>query len=82
MQNGNKKKKEAWCTLVFIISILFIVFMWARKDVAAIYSTLPKEQIVPFVVTNVLVSLVKVGVIAGGVFLIKWLIGKIRQGKH
>jgi len=40
---------------------------------------MPKEQDIPIVVTTVVVSAVKAAVIAGMVFLAKWVIGKIKS---
>lgn len=70
-------KKEPWRIAVGIISILFIVFMWAKKDIVAIYQTAPKEQLIPMLVTTVAVSLLKVGLIAGVVFLVKLILERI-----
>lgn len=70
-------KKEPWRIAVGVISILFIVFMWAKKDIVAIYQTAPKEQLIPMLVTTVAVSLLKVGLIAGAVFLIKLILEKL-----
>ena len=81
MDNKDKNKKELWRIAVFIISVIFIIFMWIKKDIVAIYSTMPKEQIAPMIATTVAVSLIKVGAIAGVVFLLKWLFGKIKKDK-
>ena len=70
-------KKEPWRIAVGVISILFIVFMWVKKDIVAIYQTAPKEQLVPMLVTTIVVSLLKVGLIAGAVFLIKLILEKL-----
>ena len=70
-------KKEPWRIAVGVISILFIVFMWVKKDIVAIYQTAPKEQLVPMLVTTVAVSLLKVGLIAGVVFLVKLILERI-----
>lgn len=43
MSNDNKKKKEPWRIVVFIIAVLIIVFMWIKNDVVSIYTTMPKE---------------------------------------
>lgn len=70
-------KKEPWRIAVGVISILFIVFMWVKKDIVAIYQTAPKEQLIPMLVTTVAVSLLKVGLIAGVVFLVKLILERI-----
>ena len=61
--------------------MLFIAFMWVKNDVISIYTTMPKEQVVPLIVTTILVSLIKVAAIAGGVLLIKWIVSKIKRSK-
>lgn len=71
-----------WKIGVFIISLLFIVFMWSKKGIAQALETMPQEQALPFIVTTIAVGLLKVGVIAGAVFLIKWIIGKIKNKKQ
>ena len=75
----NKKKKEPWRIIVFIIAVLFIVYRWIEKDVVAIYTTMPKEQVAPLIATTIAVSLVKVAAITGGILLIKWVVGKIKK---
>ena len=79
MNNENKRKREPWRIIVFIISMLFIAFMWVKNDVVSIYATMPEEQVVPLIATTILVSLIKVAAIAGGVLLIKWIVGKIKK---
>ena len=72
-------KKELWRVIIFIISILFIVFMWVKKDVAEIYTAMPGEQIVPIIATTIAVSLLKAALFSGAILLIKWIIKKIRK---
>lgn len=75
----DKKKIAPWRLIVFIISALVIIFMWAKKDIAEIYATMPQEQLAPMIVTTILVSTLKVAAIAGIVLLIKWLVGKTKK---
>ena len=77
MNNENNKKKEPWRIVAFIMGIIFIIYMWVKNDIISIYTTMPREQVVPLIVTTLAVTLIKVAVIAGGLFLIKWGIGKI-----
>lgn len=77
--NNEKKKKAPWRIIVFILSIAFIVYLWVKKDVAAIYETMPKEQIAPLIATTVAVALCKIAILAGGILLIHWAAGKIRK---
>ncbi len=73
------ESKNPWKKSAFVISVLFIMFMWIKKDIVAIYTTMPKEQVVPLVVTTIAVSLMKVIAIAGGVSLIHWLVSKLKK---
>lgn len=73
------QKKEPWRIVVAIISIAFIIYMWAEKDIVAIYSSMPAEQALPLAVTTVVVSLVKVGVLTVGILFIKWIVGKFKK---
>ena len=72
-------KKEPWRYLVAAISVIYIVYMWAEKDILSIYGNLPTEQMVPLIVTTVAVTLIKVALIAGGILLVKWLVGKFKK---
>ena len=79
MNNGNKKKKEPWRIVVGIIAIIYIIFMWVKKDIVSIFANTPKEEALPMIVTTLAVSLFKVVVIAGGILLVKWIIGKMKK---
>ena len=79
MDNNEKKKKEPWRIIVGIIAIAYIVYMWVEKDIMTIYTTMPKEQVVPLIATTIAVSLIKVASIAGRILLIKWVISKVKN---
>ena len=79
MKNDKQKKKEPWRILVFVIAVLWILFMWLKKDIMTIYTTMPKEQIAPLIATTVAVTLLKVAAIAVGLLLIKWIVSKIKK---
>ncbi len=74
-----KNKKEPWRIIVFVIAVLFIAFMWIKKDVLVIFTTLQKEQVAPILVTTVVVSLFKVATITGTILFIKWIVKKIKK---
>ncbi len=74
-----KKKTEPWRIIVFILSLAFIVFMWSKNDIAAIYATMPAKQVMPLIATTIAVSLIKVLAIAGAVFLVKWIVSKAKK---
>ena len=82
MDNRKRQKKEPWRIVVAIAAVVYIVFLWVRKDIAAIYSGMPMDQALPLIATTVAVSLVKVAAIAAVVFLVKWLTGKFRQDRE
>ena len=77
--DNKKRKTEPWRIVVFILAIAFIVFMWVKKDVAAIYATMPEEDIAPIIVTTIAVSLLKVAAIAGVVLLAKGIVAKSKR---
>ena len=80
MENNKKRrKKEPWRIVVGVLAVAWIVFMWVKKDIVSIYTTMPKEQIVPLIVTALAVSLLKVAVLAGVILLVKWLWGKLKK---
>lgn len=53
--------------------------MWVKKDIVTIYTSMPKEQVVPLIVTTIAVFLLKVLAIVGGILLLKWIISKIKK---
>lgn len=79
MNGRNKKTIKPWRMAAGVLSIGVILFLWVKKDVAAIYSTLPPEQLVPVLVTTVAVSLLKIAAMVGAAWLIKWIVGNIRK---
>ena len=73
------KKREPWRIAVAAASILFIVVMWVKKDVAAIYSQLSPKDALPLLVTTVAVTALKVAAMAGAIVLVKWIIRRIKD---
>ena len=72
-------KKEPWRILVGVLAIGWIVYMWVKKDIVSLYATMSPKQILPLVVTNVAVTLLKVIGIAAVILLLKWLAGKLKK---
>ena len=70
------KNKSPIRIIVGVASIIFIIVMWAGKDVASVYASTPSEQLLPLIVTTLLVSLLKVAAITVIVLLGKWTLGK------
>ncbi len=75
----SKVKKEPWRIVVGVIAIGYIIFTWVQKDVLQQFSGMPAEQALPMIITTVAVSLLKVALFAGVIFLVKWLIGKFKK---
>ena len=73
------KKIEPWRIVVAILSIGFIIYMWTTKNITEIYGDLPAEQLLPLIVTNMVVSLIKVAGMTGAILLIKWLVAKFKR---
>ena len=73
------KKREPWRIVVGILAIAFIVYMWVEKDIASTYAALPKEQLLPVILTSAAVTLLKVGAMAGVILLVKWIIRKFKK---
>lgn len=75
------KKRESWRIIVAIISIVFIIYMWVKKDIVASYDTMPADQMVPLVATTIAVILVKVAAITLAIPFIKWIAKRITKKK-
>ena len=78
-KNGKSKPREPWRIVVAAISVVYIIFMWIRKDIMAIYATMPAEQVLPMIMTTVAVSLLKVAALAAVILVVKWFVGKINK---
>ena len=76
MSRSDNKKTEPWRIVVFILAVLYIMFMWIKKDIGAIYADLPREELLPLIATTAGGTLLKTAAIAGGILLVKWLAGK------
>ena len=66
-----------WRVAAGVLGVAAIIYVWSAKDMTAVYSGLPAEAIVPMLVTNVVVTLLKVATIAAVVWAVKWLAKKI-----
>ena len=74
-----EKKREPWRIVVGILAIAFIVYAWVEKDIASAYASLPREQQLLVILTSLAVTLLKVAAMAGGILLVKWIVGKIKK---
>lgn len=76
-----KQQKEPWRIIVGVLSLAFIAFMWAKKDVVGLYAAMPAEHAFPLIVTILAVSLLKMAALAGVILLVKWVIGRVKSGR-
>ena len=74
MEKG--KKADLWQIIAAVISGLYIIYLWSSKDIEAAAGS---ENMVPIIVTSILVSTAKLALIAGAVLLIKWLSRKFKK---
>ena len=79
MNENKKPKKEPWRIIIAILAVIFIVVMWVKKDIVSAFEAFSPDQILPVVATTVVVTLVKVAILAGAILFIKWLIKKIKS---
>ena len=78
-RDKNNCKIEPCRIIVGTLAIAFILFLWVKNDIVSTLATMQKEQTIPLVVTTIVVSVVKVIVIAGVILLVKWVIRKIKS---
>ena len=70
------KKSNLWRISAAVISGLYIIYLWSSKDIEAAAGS---ENMMPIIVTSILVSAAKLALIAGAVLLIKWLSKKFKK---
>ena len=81
MNRGKSRKPEPWRLIIGLCSIALIVYMWVKKDIAALYANMLKEELLPLLGTTLLVSLFKVAAVAGAILLVKWIAAKLFKKK-
>lgn len=64
---------------VAVISVIVIAIMWIKKDVLGLWSGVSSEDLLPMLATNAVVMVVKIAVLAGGIYLVKKLLIIIRN---
>ena len=64
---------------VAVLSVIVIAIMWAKKDILGLWSGISSEDLLPLLVTNGAVMLLKIAVLAGGVYLIKTLLKRVKK---
>ena len=76
---NKNSKKEPWRIIVFSLSLLYIIFMFIKKDIAGAYVNMSAGQMLPLIATTVVVYIVKIGAIAGFILLVRWIVRKIKK---
>ena len=64
---------------VAVLSVIVIAIMWIKKDVLGLWSGISSEDLLPLLVTNGAVMLLKIAILAGGIYLVKMLFAKIKK---
>lgn len=64
---------------VAVLSVIVIAIMWIKKDVLGLWSGIGTEDLLPMLATNAVVMIVKIAVLAGGIYLVKMLFSKIAK---
>ncbi len=82
MEENNKKKIELWRILLFSVSVVTIVSMWIHKDIINVISSAGSENVGPLIATTVLVTLTKAALVVAALFLIKFIVIKIRNKRN
>lgn len=73
------KKPGALKIVAACLSVAYILFLWIKKDILAIFTTAPADQIIPMVITSIGVSLLKVAALTGVILVVKWIGAKMKR---
>ena len=65
--------------VVAVLSVIVIAIMWIKKDVLGLWSGISSEDLLPLILTNGAVMLLKIAILAGGIYLIKIIAVKIKN---
>ena len=76
------KNKNQWRKIISVIAFLYIIYMWTEKDILSVYASMPKDRVIPLIIINVLVSLIKVGVLVLASIILKWIVKKIKKKQN
>lgn len=82
MDENNKKKIEWLRILLFSVSVITIASMWIHKDIVNTIKAAGGENIGPLIATTILISLTKVVLVVAALFLIKYIVIKIRNKRN
>ncbi|MBQ4085760.1 MAG: hypothetical protein IJC54_04210 [Clostridia bacterium] len=66
-----EKKREMWRIVAAAAAVGWIVWTWVQKGIGGQMAGMPKEDMLPILLTTAAVSLGKVALIAAGLWLAK-----------
>ena len=72
-------KKEPWRLVVGLAAIAYIVYMWVEKGLLSSLTQIPAEHALPIALTSTAVTIAKVALLAGAVFVIKLIASKMKK---
>ena len=73
------RKRPAWRIALFVLGVAAIVIMWSIKGATGQLQGMSPAIMLPMVMVNAAVTLVKVAVMTGAMLLIRWIARKIRK---
>ena len=76
MKSVEKKPRRI---VIAILSVCVIAYMWIKKDVLGLWTEVGAEDALPFLLTNIGVTLIKIAVLAGLVYLVKTIAKKMKK---
>lgn len=76
MAKGSGKDHKVWKIIAGVISGLYIIYLWSTKDLPA---GLSAGDMLPMLLTNIAVSVLKLALVAAAAIGIKWLWSKLKN---
>lgn len=68
-------KKEPWRIVIFAVAVIYIIGMWVKKDVGAIFSGMGENAFSVLIMT-IGINVLKVLLFTGVILLVKWILSK------
>ena len=68
-------KKEPWRIVIFAVAVIYIIGMWVKKDMGAIFSGMG-ENAIPVLIMTIGINVLKVLLFTGVILLVKWIVSK------
>lgn len=68
-------KMKPWRIVIFAVAVIYIIVMWVKKDVGAIFSGMG-ENAFPVLLMTIGINILKVLLFTGVILLVKWIVSK------